>query len=628
MFSVQYLAREYSGNASTTTGYTIDFPYLEASDINVSVMAQGTGTVAVAAGAATFSSAQTTLEVGHKVRISGVLYEVDTRTSDTVFSFTTRATIASTAFHLPASAAVLTEGQFTVVTSGAGAPYVTTAAAYPATSIVRVYAMRPLNQQFDLPEGGALPVAEIERALDHVVMLILQTRLEAGLSGSVVSGPASGVKDLVVVSDATVRAGTAPRFQGQICVQVSDWSLWIGETTATGDWVQFAPTSVGAMANRLVFLATADAGTPGDRQNAVISRAYEWAVNGIICAGDNHYAPATFEQAWAAFSAFIADQKVDRALGNHDEDDWTADNTKFGYLPANPNGHRRYYKRSHGNGLLDIFVLHSGRDSSWNAIEPDGNYPGSAQHAWFVAQLAASTARWKIVVMHHPPVTASVEANRADVNLDWPEFAQVDGVFVGHVHFSEWLTCRGTPIVNVSGGVARGGDVSDLLNLTGVDAIGSNLLWHDDRRGLLSKLTITPTRFLVSYHKIMTGELVYQRDLGDKTAHRSEWGREVVGPGSLVPENTVLVGICPVPLCRGAWVISVAIPGNAALVGNVLVDGAVAGEWSLAAGEFWVEVDSLRNLRRGARVQVQITSNAAYGAWYGLSVEYKGQMVG
>lgn len=534
--------------------------------------------------------------------------------------------------------AVLADGQYTVsrLPDGSGGS-VTTATAYANTYRVQVFRATSLLQPVDLPDSGALPSAAVEGGLDRLTMALqeLNARVNTLLgipNEGVVSVPGGSValaQDVATWTDAAARSAVVPKRVGQLGVQTADDSIWIAQSTAAGDWQEFAPTATPpAMANKLVFLATGDAGTPGTAQSEIITRAYEWAVTGIICAGDNHYSPATFSQAWAAFDPFIADGKVDRALGNHDKDDWTLDAAKFSYLP-NTNGHRRYYKRSFGNGLLDIFVLHSGRDSSWNAIEPDGNYPGSAQHAWFVSQLAASKARWKIAVFHHPPVTSSVENLRADINLDWPEFSQLDGVLCAHVHFSEWLTCRGTPVVNISGGVQRDGDVSDLLNLVGADAIGSNLLWHDDRRQLVAKLTVTPTCFLVAYHKLVGGELVYQRDLADKTPHRSEWGREVVGPGTVVPDaSIVIVGICPVPLCRGAWVIGVAIPGNSTLAGNVLVDGAVAGSWSLAAGEFWVEIDSLRNVRRGARVQVQITTNAAYGGWYGLEVTYKGQMAG
>lgn len=519
---------------------------------------------------------------------------------------------------------VLSAGQYSVHVDGASV-FVRTATAYDDTYTVRVYRQLPVTQPLDLPQSGAVSPPSIETALDRLTMIAQQI---AGGAASGASIPPEALQDVMSFADASARVSAAARRSGQLGVQLDNRTLWISRTSAVGDWALYPPTP-DIPTNRLVFLATADAGTPGTYQNHIISRAYEWSVNGIICGGDNHYTPATFEQAWAAYAAFIADGKVDRALGNHDSADWTADNAKFSYLPTNPSGHRRYYKRSYGNGLLDIFVLHSGRDSSWNAIEPDGNYEGSTQHAWFAAQVAASTALWKIAVMHHPPVTASGEANRADINLDWPEFAQLDGILVGHVHFCEWLTCRGTPLVNVSGGVARDGDVSDLLNLTGVDAIGSDLLWHDDRRRLVTKLTVTPTRFLVAFHRLETGELVYQRDLTDKTAHRSEWGAEIVGPGTIIPETgTILLGICPVPLCRGAWVVSVAIPGASTLGGNILVDGAIAGTFTIAAGDFWTEVDASRNLRRGARVQVQITTNTAYGAWYGLAVHYKGQMVG
>src|SRR5688572_9960959 len=101
----------YTGNASTSTPYSITFDYIGTSHIKVSVMAAGTGTVEVVAGVATFSSAQTTLEIGSRVRILGTKYTIATRASSTSFTLTTRPTIAAgTSFHILDDATELVEG--------------------------------------------------------------------------------------------------------------------------------------------------------------------------------------------------------------------------------------------------------------------------------------------------------------------------------------------------------------------------------------------------------------------------------------------------------------------------------------------------------------------------------------
>lgn len=617
----------YAGNASTSTPYPVPFDYVDAADVVVTVTARGTGTVTVTAGAVVFSSAQPALVIGSKIRIANVIYEIATRTSDLLFTFKTRPTISATTFHHVEAADELTGAEFSLAAEG-----VRTAVAVAATALVTIYRRTPVIQPAVLVQAGKLPALTLEAMHDRITMIAQELTSRMDGTGVGLPGSSSGalLEDTAVFADATARGLAKAKRIGQFGVQLlpAPRTIWTATGTNAGEWEEYLPVPAAATpAYKLVIAATADAGIPGSSQNAIITRLYEWSADGIICAGDNRYDPATFAQAWAAFELFILDEKVWPALGNHDEDDWTDHAAKFSYLPASP-ANRRYYKISLGDGLLDLFVLHSGRDSSWNAIEPDGNFWGSAQWDWFQAEVAASTAIWKIGVLHHPPVTVSQRELRADINLDWPEFASLDGIICGHTHFTEWLTCRGTPIVNVSGGVDLDDDVEDTLNLEGVDAIGSDLLWHNERRQLLAKLTVTPGRFLVAYHDLLTGELVYQRDLTDKTPHRHEWGHEVVGPDDLVPLGLVTVGIAPCSLTRGVWVLSVGITGSAALAGTVTVDGNVAGTWQMNAGDMWCEVTSLRNVRRGALVKVNVTTNAAYGAWYGLSCYYRGQLVG
>lgn len=74
----------------------------------------------------------------------------------------------------------------------------------------------------------------------------------------------------------------------------------------------------------------------------------------------------------------------------------------------------RYYKSSAGgvNCVVDVFVLDSNDDT------PDGNTASSVQGQWLKDELAASTARWKIVCFHAPPVCAV--AGKANAAMNWP----------------------------------------------------------------------------------------------------------------------------------------------------------------------------------------------------------------
>jgi hypothetical protein len=239
-FSVQFSSQEYAGNGSASSPYPVTIPYDAPEDVLVSVLAPGSGTVSVVAGTATFSAAQTSLDVGGKVRIADVVYEIDSRTSDTVFSFTNRPTIASSAFHLPDTAAVLVPGQFTLVESGPGAPYVTTATAWGATHIVRVFRALDLTQPYHFSEGGTLPVTEIMRALDRVVMLIQQVRAEGGYDGANIRipGNVTSVNGVAVFSDAAARALAAPAYINQPGIQDDEKTLWVGTGLAAGNWTR------------------------------------------------------------------------------------------------------------------------------------------------------------------------------------------------------------------------------------------------------------------------------------------------------------------------------------------------------------------------------------------------------
>ena len=103
----------YAGNGSTSAGYPVPFPVVNAGHIAVSVLAPG-GTTPVE----------------------------------------------------------LTAGQYTVHDLGSGTYNVTTSTAVANTHVVTVYRRMPLDQPFEFPEGAILRTREIERSQDRIVMQI------------------------------------------------------------------------------------------------------------------------------------------------------------------------------------------------------------------------------------------------------------------------------------------------------------------------------------------------------------------------------------------------------------------------------------------------------------------------
>lgn len=124
------------------------------------------------------------------------------------------------------------------------------------------------------------------------------------------------------------------------------------------------------------------------------------------------------------------------ALGNHDLTDAVpAPDSYLQYfnLPGtgfkNSSGNERYY--DFVQGQVHFFVLNS------NPSEKDGTTVDSVQAAWLKKQLAASTARWKVVVDHHPPYSSDT-SHGSETFIQWP-FAQwgADAVLSGHSHTYE-----------------------------------------------------------------------------------------------------------------------------------------------------------------------------------------------
>ena len=110
-------------------------------------------------------------------------------------------------------------------------------------------------------------------------------------------------------------------------------------------------------------------------------------------------------------------------------------------------GNERYY--DFVQGPVHFFMLNS------DVREPDGITADSIQATWLRTQLAASTARWKVVVFHHSPYSSST-VNGSEVRLRWP-FAEWGAslVLTGHNHNYERLSINGFPyIVNGSGGTS------------------------------------------------------------------------------------------------------------------------------------------------------------------------------
>lgn len=228
---------------------------------------------------------------------------------------------------------------------------------------------------------------------------------------------------------------------------------------------------------RAAFLG--DGGTGGSAQRAVRDQLRRLAPPLVFLLGDNVYESGeagrisrVYDQIYA--SVMARGSSFHAALGNHDVKHCAAvsedplpdtreayawrrlrcdvedhlQHAAFGYYQA-----RRYYSIVSGPGpspLLEVFVLDSNTLSNSQSKLPLWR-EDTAQVRWLDSVLGASRARWKVVVMHHPPHSPTTggryfffvpfgEGRAREYKLEvqlGPILRKhgVDAVITGHNHF-------------------------------------------------------------------------------------------------------------------------------------------------------------------------------------------------
>jgi hypothetical protein len=141
----------------------------------------------------------------------------------------------------------------------------------------------------------------------------------------------------------------------------------------------------------------------------------------MVTLGDNDYTerPRAFHRNWTASFGWLASAGLGVAgtLGNHDI---RVDGGRYEYDELDMP--RAHYRRSAGN--VTFFILNSNRVNS-------------VQTEWLKKVLPASTAKWKIVVFHHPAWTCGgYRSNTAIVQTWVPLFERygIQLVLNGHDH--------------------------------------------------------------------------------------------------------------------------------------------------------------------------------------------------
>ena len=186
-----------------------------------------------------------------------------------------------------------------------------------------------------------------------------------------------------------------------------------------------------------------DFGDDSQGETDVAEMVHRWQVDAIVTVGDNNYpkgAASTMDKnVGQYYHAYIypyqgsygrgaTENRFFPALGNHDWRTGSIDpHLDYFTLPGN----ERYYDVV--LGPVHFFILDS------NEEEPDGRTADSVQAQWLRTQLAASTAPWKLVSLHHAPYSSGGQ-HGDNSDMQWP-FAEwgVSAVLAGHEHTYERL---------------------------------------------------------------------------------------------------------------------------------------------------------------------------------------------
>jgi Calcineurin-like phosphoesterase len=218
---------------------------------------------------------------------------------------------------------------------------------------------------------------------------------------------------------------------------------WVRQATALTA-IALAFFLAGPAGAKTRLLAVGDFGVGGSTERATGKAIKTWEADHpaslLLTLGDNDYteSPPTFRRNWRDAFGWLGSAGVRPrgTLGNHDV---RVQHGRYEFDALRmPSSH---YERSLPD--FDLFVLNS-------------NSVGNRQTRWLRRHLAASTATWKIVSLHHPPYTCGGYTSNPAVVSRWvPLFERfgVTLVLAGHDHnYQRFAARKGVTYVVHGGG--------------------------------------------------------------------------------------------------------------------------------------------------------------------------------
>lgn len=218
-------------------------------------------------------------------------------------------------------------------------------------------------------------------------------------------------------------------------------------------------------ARKLRFAVIGDWGDGSDDQvalgNQMLSVHRQSSFDLVLGSGDNIYpngAARHFAKKFEEpFSGLLKNQvKFHTVFGNHDVEDGRHDQRQY---PLFNMAGQLYYTLQRGNGLVDFFML-------------DSTDYDLAQAGWFDNALRTSSAKWKVVVLHHPLYSSGKKHGsnlklRKQIEPLLTKY-KVNVVFAGHDHIYERIKPQQgvQHFVTGAGGKLRRGNIDKKSTIT------------------------------------------------------------------------------------------------------------------------------------------------------------------
>jgi len=245
-----------------------------------------------------------------------------------------------------------------------------------------------------------------------------------------------------------------------------------------------------------LFFFVADTGIVNAELTSMLTILGQIIPDHVFIGGDNFYGGDTIANIKAWMDYYIGTKTIWPAWGNHDFDDFDINDliAEFSYLPGN----RRYYSKYFAKGNLELFVVSSDND------EPDGIAVGSVQEVYMSNLINNSTARWKVGMFHHPPMTprsGSADGDGHKTVLQWPSWQTCDLLLTGHGHLDWYAIWNHVGVANCSSPVAAMRNLSGSETFYGGVEGDAGLVWGDDTNRHVLKLAASQDRLRLSWHR-------------------------------------------------------------------------------------------------------------------------------